>query len=235
MSIKAIILSAGQGKRMNSDVPKQYLDLDQKPIIYHTIKAFHESFVDEIILVCGANDIDYCTNEIVKKYSFTKVKQIVAGGAERYDSVLNGLRAAGICDYIFIHDGARPFVTRDVLERTLISVKEHKACIVAVPVKDTIKVVAKDGKVDATPKRSTLYQVQTPQAFSYSIIKDVYESFALKRNDEEYRQMTFTDDAMMVETFSDCPVYVVEGNYDNIKITTPEDIQIGERILERRK
>lgn len=225
MKTTAIVLSAGKGTRMKSKVAKQYLELEGYPIIYYSIKAFEDSFVDEIILVCGKEDVEYCREEIVNKYSFHKVKAIVPGGEERYHSVYEGIKAVEETDYVYIHDGARPFVTAEILKRVQKMVEEKKACVVGMPVKDTIKIVGDEGEVIETPNRSKVWQVQTPQTFSYGLIKTAYE----KLMGEE--QEGITDDAMVVERMMSHPVYLVEGSYENIKITTPEDLEVGRSFL----
>ena len=144
MKVTAIVLAAGSGKRMNSKVHKQYLLMNGKPVLYYSLKAFEESNVDKIVLVVGAGEIEYCKKEIVERYGFVKVCAIVEGGKERYHSVYEGLKAAGETDYVLIHDGARPFLTQDIIERTITMVAQCKACVVGMPVKDTIKIVDKD-------------------------------------------------------------------------------------------
>ena len=221
----AIVLSAGSGSRMRSSVPKQYMDLLGKPVLYYSLFAFQTSDVDEIILVTGAKDIEYCRKQIVDKYSLTKVKHIVPGGDERYKSVYEGLKAAKGADYILIHDGARPMLDKDIITRSMISVKKDRACVVAVPVKDTIKIVDEDNYAVSTPDRSTLWQVQTPQTFSYPLILAAYEKVLAKQVDG------ITDDTMVAEYQSDVRVKLIEGSYDNMKITTPEDITVAEALL----
>ena len=162
----AIVLSAGKGSRMGSSVHKQYLLLCGRPVIYYTLKAFEESSVDEIVLVTGEGEEEYCRKEIVEKYKLHKVTKIVKGGKERYHSVFQGLSACEHTDYVLIHDGARPFIEQEVIRHTMDEVQKKHACIAAVPVKDTIKKVDENGKVEDTPPRKSLYTVQTPQAFS---------------------------------------------------------------------
>jgi len=234
----AIVLSAGRGTRMNSDVAKQYLPLKGRPVLFYCMDIFQKSFIDEIILVCAKEDIEYCKEEIVDKYGFSKVSQIVPGGKERYNSVFNGLcaisdvsRKASEESYVFIHDGARPFVDMDMLERVLDEVKVHKACITGVPVKDTIKVSDADGFVCDTPNRSSLYQVQTPQVFEYKLIKDAYKEVLDKEQELREKGVSITDDAMIVEAVSDIKVKIVEGSYRNIKITTPEDMIVAASFI----
>jgi len=199
----AIILAGGRGSRMKSDIPKQYMDLAGKPVLYYSIKAFEQSLIDDIILVAGADDIDYCRREIVDKYGFSKVSEVVAGGSERYYSVLNGLRAvkcSGEC-YVFIHDGARPCVTEQIIEKCSAEVENYKACVAAVPVKDTIKVADEDGYAKDTPPRNLLWQIQTPQCFEYNLVKNAYETMAADEN-----RGIITDDAMVVEKYTDTKV-----------------------------
>lgn len=225
MKNTAIILAAGKGKRMQSDVPKQYLLLEGHPILFYSIRAFEESFIDEIILVTGKDEIEYCQKEIVDKYGFQKVKKIVAGGKERYHSVYEGLKAIEHADYVYIHDGARPFVTNEILERVRKEVEKHKACVVGMPVKDTIKIAGEGNLVKDTPDRKNVWQIQTPQTFSYALVKEAYDKLMKKEDDG------ITDDAMVVEKMLQHPIRLVEGSYENIKITTPEDLRIGELFV----
>lgn len=234
----AIVLSAGTGKRMKSDIPKQYMLLDGKPVIYYSLKAFQESPVSQIVLVCGKNDIAYCTKEIVQKYNLTKVSAIVTGGKERYHSVYEGLKAIRGAEYVLIHDGARPMVDGEIIDRMIEGVRKEQACVAAMPVKDTIKLADRNGYVEHTPDRSLLWQIQTPQAFSYPLIKSAYETIL----DEGRRQdagiddsVMITDDAMAAELVTGRKVRLIEGSYKNIKITTPEDIGVAEFFLQSRK
>lgn len=228
MKTTAIVLAAGSGKRMNSKVHKQYLLLKGRPVLYYSLKAFEDSPIDDIILVVGAGEIDFCRKEIVEQYGFEKVRAIVEGGKERYHSVYEGLKAAGATDYVLIHDGARPFVSQPIIERTLEAVCEYKACVVGMPVKDTIKIVDEDTFAKETPNRSTVWMVQTPQAFSYSLVYDAYTRMLA---DED---AAITDDAMVVERMTDYKVKLIEGSYQNIKITTPEDLDVAEKFFEKK-
>lgn len=228
----AIVLAAGQGKRMGTKVQKQFLELDGKPVLYYALEVFEtSSVVDEVVLVVGEGLVEYCQNEIVDKYHFCKVKKIVVGGKERYDSVYLGLRALMMSapEYVFIHDGARPFVDDEILQRAYHEVIKTNACVVGMPSKDTIKVVNEEGIVVKTPERKYLWQVQTPQVFSYELIREAY--FELM----EYEVINVTDDAMVLESVKGIPVKLVEGSYENIKITTPEDLYIAEAFLKKRK
>lgn len=228
----AIVLSAGTGSRMKSDIPKQYMDLNGRPVIYYSLKAFEDSDVDSIVLVTGRDDIEYCRKEIVEKYGFTKVKAIVAGGAERYDSVFEGLKAINDCDYVMIHDGARPMLDSNIIERAWRGAVEYKACVVGMPVKDTIRIVGTDGTAISTPDRKSLWQIQTPQAFDYRLIYEAY-SKVLADVKAGKQKANITDDAMIVECASNVKVHMTEGDYRNIKITTPEDIQVAEIFLKK--
>lgn len=218
----AIVLAAGSGKRMNSTVHKQYLALGGKPVIYYSLKAFEESSVSFIILVTGAGEEEYCRREIIEKYGIQKIKQIVTGGKERYHSVYEGLKAAGGADYVLIHDGARPFVDQGMILRSMEAVKEYQACIVGMPVKDTIKIADRDNFAIDTPDRQQLWQIQTPQTFSYKMIYEAYKQMLMVEDDK------ITDDAMVLERMTGQRVKIIEGSYRNIKITTPEDLIAAE-------
>ncbi len=228
----AIVLSAGSGKRMNSEIPKQYMDLNGKPVIYYSLKAFQDSTVSQIILVCGREDIAFCQNEIVKKYGLTKVTAVVPGGEERYDSVYEGIKAVCEADYVLIHDGARPMVDQSMIRRSMDAVVTEHACVTAMPVKDTIKVADETGHVDHTPDRKLLWQIQTPQTFSYLMIRKAYE-IIYKELARQNDVPSITDDAMVVEYALGQKVRLIEGSYENIKITTPEDIEVVKMFLER--
>lgn len=221
-----ILLAAGQGKRMNSDVPKQYLLLGGRPVLFYALKAFQQAeCIDEIILVVGNGQIDYCQNEIVDKYDFTKVSKVIEGGAERYLSVYCGIKEAMNADNIFVHDGARPFIEETTIERALEGVRKWEACVVGVPVKDTIKIVDECGFAEHTPDRSFVWAVQTPQVFKREILVEAYQKLMT------LSEVQVTDDAMVVEQMLNKKVKLVEGSYKNIKITTPEDLIIGEQYL----
>ena len=231
----AVVLAAGQGKRMNSTVHKQYLLLRDKPVIYYSLKAFQDSsFIEEIILVTGKEEEAYCRTEIVEKFHFSKVKKIVEGGKERYHSVANAMKVIEGAGYVFIHDGARPFLSEEILLRAYDAVKEHHACVVGMPVKDTIKVVDGNCFAKHTPDRETLWQVQTPQVFTIALAKEAYDRLLLKEEELKTQGIRITDDAMVVETLLRHPVKLVEGSYENIKITTPEDLIIADSFLIRK-
>lgn len=228
----AVIVAAGKGRRMGTKIPKQYYQVQKKPILYYTLHAFEQSkCIEEIILVVGKEDVSYCTREIIEKYQFHKVKAVIAGGKERSDSVYQAIcfleQQAIELDYVLIHDGVRPFVTNDILERMLQRVKQTKACIAGVAVKDTMKLCDDHQQIIQTLKRECVWAAQTPQAFSYALLKKSYLSWI------QAGRPDVTDDATLVEQWGKNPVSVVEGSYQNIKITTPEDIKWMEWYLER--
>lgn len=226
----AVVLAAGSGKRMHSDIKKQFLLIQDKPVIYYSLQTFQQSFIDEIALVVSEEDRDYCKKNIVDQYGFSKVKYIEAGGKERYHSVAAGLACLTDCDYIFIHDGARPMITEEILERAYECVKENDACVVGMPVKDTIKIADKNGFIHQTPDRNLVWMIQTPQVFESTLIKEAYSRLLAQEEDLKEQGIHITDDAMVVETLMKHPVKLVEGSYENIKITTPEDLLIAENF-----
>lgn len=222
----AIVLAAGQGKRMNSKIQKQFLEIKGYPVLYYSLRCFQDSsLIQDIILVTGEDVISYCKEEIVKKYHFTKVSAVIAGGKERYDSVYQGLLACKACEYVFIHDGARPFITEEILQRGLDGVQTTGACVIGMPSKDTVKLADSQGFVKETPDRKNVWTIQTPQIFSYPLIKEAHES--IRKKD----MTTITDDAMVIEQETGVKVCLAEGSYQNIKITTPEDLAVAEAFL----
>ena len=173
----------------------------------------------------GEEMISYCEQEIVKKYGFSKVRKVTAGGKERYDSVYAGLLCCQDTDYVYIHDGARPFITEEMVQRGYEAVKRTNACVMGMPSKDTVKLADSSGYIKETPDRKIVWNIQTPQIFSYDLIRGAYESIRKK-------DMTgVTDDAMVVEQETGTKSLLVEGSYQNIKITTPEDLAIAEAFL----
>ena len=237
----AIILAGGKGSRMKSDIPKQFLKLNDIPMICYSIETFEANDnIDRIVVVTSADYIGYM-EKIIRSQGYKKIIAVVEGGRERYDSVYSGLNCIREKvneaqqgrqkdkNYVFIHDGARPFVTEAMLERGVFGVQETGACAIGMPSKDTIKISDKEGFVQSTPDRSRVWSVQTPQIFAYSLIRSAHES--LRRKD-----MTgVTDDAMVVEQESGVGIRLVEGSYQNIKITTPEDLDIAETFLKKYK
>jgi 2-C-methyl-D-erythritol 4-phosphate cytidylyltransferase len=225
MSATVLIPAAGMGTRMGASVNKQYLSLADRPILAHTLALFdHHPAIDRIYVISPEEEIDYCRAEIVARYGFAKVRDVVPGGRERQDSVRNGLLAcaAADSDIVLIHDGVRPFFPVDRLEELVATAERIGGCVVGVPVKDTIKEVS-GGLVEGTPDRRRLWQAQTPQAFPFGVIRAAHE----RAHRDGYRG---TDDASLVERLGR-PVAMIEGSYRNIKITTPEDLVLARAFL----
>ncbi|MFR3559741.1 MAG: 2-C-methyl-D-erythritol 4-phosphate cytidylyltransferase [Paraclostridium sordellii] len=221
-----IIVAAGTGSRMKKDINKQFIKLDNKEIIAYTIDKFYiNDEIDDIVVVIKKDEEDYFKENILEKYNFKNIK-IAYGGEERQDSVYNGIQKLDKnCEVVLVHDGARPFVTEEIINNSIQEAKKYNAVVVGVKVKDTIKVVGEEGNIVDTPNRKYLWSVQTPQVFKYDIITKAYEN---AYNENYYG----TDDAMLVEKIG-YDVKMIEGSYDNIKITTQEDLNFGEQILRK--
>ena len=219
-----VIVAAGTGSRMNIGINKQFIKLEGKEIIAYTIEKFYNnSNIEDIVVVVKEDESEFFKKEILDKNNFKNVK-IAYGGKERQDSVYNGLKLLDEkCDVVLIHDGARPFVSDKIIDKSIEEAKEHKAIVVGVPVKDTIKVIDNDKNIVDTPNRSVLWAVQTPQTFDYNILIDAYK-------DAFKNKFYGTDDAMLVERIG-YKVKMLEGSYNNIKITTQEDLNVGSQIL----
>lgn len=221
--IGAVILAGGKGTRMKSDVHKQFLLWKDKPLFMYSVEKYL-SHVQKVILVTGKEDMDLM-NSYLEKYGISDQVTLVEGGKERFHSSMNGIRAlkkSGDFQYVMIHDAARPFVSSEVILDSISEVKKHGAVISAVQSKDTIKRVDENGMVIETPDRASLFIVQTPQSFEMNLILDAYE----KMEKSEKAGISITDDAMVVETFTDHPVYLSKGDYQNVKVTTPEDLTL---------
>jgi 2-C-methyl-D-erythritol 4-phosphate cytidylyltransferase len=227
VNITVIILAAGKGKRMKSKTNKQYLMINNKPVLAHAIDKFEKApSVTNIILVVGENEKEYVNKEIIDRYNYKKIEKVVKGGKERQDSVYNGInKISDKTDIVLIHDGARPLVDVNSIETLIKEVKVNGACILGVKIKDTIKVVDLNNNIQETPNREYLYAAQTPQGFHKDIIKNAY-------NKGMQHNKIFTDDSMIVEEYENIKVKIVEGNYKNIKITTQEDIELAEKYIE---
>lgn len=225
--VSAIIVSGGRGKRMKAGINKQYIKLAGSEIIVRTLEAFQAcSAINDIVLVLPENEIEYFKKEILQGHNINKLVTIVPGGEERQDSVYNGLKACSIgTDIVLIHDGARPFVTDDIIESVVQGAKEFGASTAAVRVKDTIKYENGHGIAEDSLDRSRLWAIQTPQGFKYSIIIEAHE-YARERN------ICATDDTAIAE-LKGYKARLVEGSYYNIKVTTPEDIVLGEAIADK--
>lgn len=233
MNTTAIILAAGRGSRMHSETPKQFLPLGSHPLVWHSLKAFEKSEIDTIILVTDKDSLPYCEENFLNTGEFKKLKNIVSGGNERCESVYNGLKKLSEkqdfpCQNVLIHDGARPFITSEMINSMLKELQTKKACIFGMPVKDTIKEADRCNLVKNTPDRKNLWQIQTPQGFSYPEILSSYEQVLNGSQKEK-----ITDDSMVWELSQKEPVFIMKGSYLNIKITTPEDLLIGEAFLQR--
>ncbi len=229
MRTLAIILAGGAGKRMGASTNKQFLLLDNKPIIVHTLQTFEECrAVDGIYLVVNQKDLPIIQEEILETYRFNKVVKLVMGGRLRQDSVRNGLEAIeDPCDIVIIHDGARPFVTPAFIEKGIYLMEMFDAIIPALPMKDTVKVISKEGFVVKTLERDSLWHVQTPQTFKYELIMKAYREGMTKK-------LYGYDDATFLE-YMGKKVKVIEGSPYNIKITTPEDLVMARGVLSQLK
>ncbi len=229
MRTLAIILAGGAGKRMGAATNKQFLLIDNKPIIVHTLQIFEECrAIDGIYLVVNQKDLPMIQEEILETYRFNKILKLVIGGRLRQDSVRNGLEAIeNPCDIVIIHDGARPFVSPSFIDKGIFLMEMFDAVIPALPVKDTIKVVSKEGFVQKTLERDSLWHVQTPQTFKYDLITKAYREGAAKK-------LYGYDDATFLEHMGK-KVKVIEGSPYNIKITTPEDLIVARGMLSQLK
>ena len=223
-----IIVAAGSGSRMNMGINKQFIQIKGKEILAYTIDKFYNNKnIDKIVVVSKESELEFIEQSILNKYKFHNIS-VVSGGKERQDSVYNGLLELGEnYEIVLVHDGARPFITNSVIDESIEEAIKNNAVVVGVPVKDTIKVVNNHQEVVQTPKRDLLWMVQTPQVFKYNILKNAY--------DKAYEEGFYgTDDAMLVER-SGQVVKMINGSYDNIKITTVEDLDIGEQIINKQK
>jgi 2-C-methyl-D-erythritol 4-phosphate cytidylyltransferase len=226
--VTVLVPAAGMGRRMGKAVAKQFLPLGDKPMLAHTLLVFQRaSEIDEIIPILSQEDMEMCLREVIEQYHITKVKTLVVGGKERQDSVSNGLqKLEKDASIVMIHDGVRPFVTNEMIRESVELARKGESVVVGVPIKDTIKEVDDKKTVRHTLERSRLWAVQTPQTFPVKILKRAYE--------ESYKNKIYaTDDASLVEHMG-IPVHVIMGSYDNIKITTPDDLILAEELLRRR-
>lgn len=225
----AIVLAAGSGSRMHMDTPKQYLMVGDYPLMYYALHQFQESRVEKIVLVVTPGEEEVCRTQIVERYGFSKVCAIVPGGSERYLSVQAGLHALAGVDYVLIHDSARPCIDQALLERVMKAVAQDEACVAGMPVKDTMKVATEHGWTKETPDRSRLWQVQTPQAFAYDLISDAYDRVIASG------EQSVTDDTQVLELAYGRQSRLIEGSYRNIKVTTPEDLEVVKIFLKNIK
>ena len=228
MQVVALILAAGLGKRMGAERKKPYLLLAGKPILSHTLGEFEEcQSIDGIVLVVEKHEIDHARTAVLDTFGCRKVIRVVAGGPKRQDSVWEGIKALkGECELVMVHDGVRPFISQALLHKAVDTTRKSGATVVAVPVKDTIKVASPEKQIVKTLDRETLWAVQTPQTFNHDLLKRAHEK---ARQDGFYG----TDDASLVERIG-VPVRIIDGSYENIKITTPEDLVLAEALLQKR-
>lgn len=221
--ISAIVLAGGRGKRMNYHKSKQFIEIKGKPVLVYTLEKFiYNKSIDEVILVLPEDEVDYCKKEVLQKYSL-KVDRIVIGGKERQDSVFNALEAMEKANIVLIHDGARPFISEKIIEEGIKYANIYGAAAPGVTPKDTIKIKNEDNISVDTPDRNTLVAIQTPQCFKYD------EIYQCHRKIKEENAIV-TDDTSVVERYGH-KVYLYEGDYTNIKITTPEDLILAERLI----
>lgn len=266
----AVVLAAGSGRRMHAATAKQFMELAGKPLVWYSLQAVEQSeIIDDCILVTGEADLSFVRRDIVERYGFKKVTSVIAGGDERYASVCNAMRYIVECrqpvpnedGYVFIHDGARPFLSEEILRNTYEAVQRYGACVAAVPSKDTIKIADEEGFAVTTPDRRRVWNIQTPQVFDTKLITAAYGELEkeLSRSGSEDTDRessnaqgarganagaqgagmqgrigqcsSVTDDASVVELFTDHKVRLIFGSYENIKITTPEDLSTAEGFL----
>ena len=223
--ISAIILAGGKGKRMNSSISKQFIEIKGKPIIYYTIKKFNDNKkIDNIVVVLSEEEIEYFKENILKKYNL-KIDKIVIGGDERQDSVYNGLKSLenSETDIVLIHDGARPFISDRIIDDGIKYATIYGACAPGVMPKDTIKIKGENNFSIDTPNREMLVAIQTPQVFNFKEILECHKKVKIDK-------IAVTDDTMVVERYGN-KVYLYDGEYTNIKVTTPEDLILGEKLI----
>lgn len=222
----AIIVSAGKGQRLGAGLKKQFLSLGDKPILSHTLVPFERCpLIRSILVVVGEEDLEFCLKEVIEPYHYQKVSKIIPGGRRRQDSVKKGIEALPEdTEIIVIHDGVRPFVTQEMIEASIQEATRSGAVVVAVPVKETIKMASAEGVVLQTLERSSLWQVQTPQAFQAHILRKAYSTSSLE-------EISVPDDAALVERLG-VKVRLLPGSYSNIKITTQEDLMLAQLILQ---
>jgi len=223
--VSAVIVSAGKGIRMNDTVRKQYLPLAGRPILSRTLALFQEcNLINKIILVVPENDFGFCQEKIIPPRHEKNVK-LVSGGEKRQDSVYNGLLAVDLKKgIVVIHDGVRPLINNEMLELCINGAKEEGACILGIPVQDTVKQVRSSGRIIKTLERDTLWLAQTPQAFQYEILRKAHDNARAKG-------FAGTDDAFIVEQMGK-HVKIIKGSKNNIKITTREDLKLAEVMLQ---
>jgi len=226
MNVRAIIAAGGRGERVGGSLPKQFIEIKKKPLLVYTVENFEKcELIDEIMLVVPEEYVGLSSYQIVDVFNFRKIRKIISGGKERRDSVYKALLSLpGNTDIVTIHDGVRPFISPEKIIKSIEMCKEDKAVILALPINETVKRV-EDRFVITTLDREKLWVAQTPQTFEYKLILEAYKK-AIEAG------FIGTDDSSLVERLG-FKVKVLEGEYENIKITTPEDLALAERMIER--
>lgn len=226
--VVAVVPAGGRGARMGHEVPKQFLQLGDVPLLVHALRVLESSpVIHAIVMVVPENDVSYCRHKLVPQFALSKIHHVVSGGASRQDSVWNGLQAVDACaGIVVIHDAVRPFVTGTMVQEVVDRARTHGAAVVAVPIRDTVKRVTRDGVIETTLDRQSLWVAQTPQAFKTGLLRDAHR---LSRQ----RGVAATDDAFLVEQLGH-EVSIVNGSTDNVKMTCPEDLAVGEAMLSAR-
>lgn len=237
----AVILAGGSGERMGSKTPKQFMSVAGKPLIWYAINAFNESFVDSIVVVCRPGEEEIFQTEIIDKFGFDKVVAVTGGGAERYESVCMGLRVVPEgTEFVFIHDGARPFVTEDIMKRALIGAKGYGACAVGMPCSDTVRLTDSNGISVETPDRENLWMMQTPQVFRFPAILRAYEEVLARLDRLTAEGIHLTDDVQVWEMMTPArgerapSVKIIHGSSSNFKVTTREDLLLARTMVKSR-
>ena len=227
--VAAVVPAGGSGTRMGNEIPKQFLQLGGVPLLIHALRVFESSrMIAEIVVVVPQDSVTYCQQELLPQFAFSKISAVTAGGARRQDSVWNGLQAVDErTKIVVVHDAVRPFLTGAMVEEVVGGAKTHGAAIVAIPLHDTVKQVAPDGMIDTTLDRQRLWSAQTPQAFDVELLREAHRS-------SQEAGVEATDDAFLVERIGH-RVSIVNGSPDNIKVTRPEDLMMGEAILAARE
>jgi len=227
-NLRVVIAAAGKGNRMGTTTNKQYMLLKGAPVLSYSLDFFEKlPVVNQIVVVCARDEVDYCKEEIIKRFKFNKVAAVVPGGQERQDSVWAGLQQLGAdTDLVAVHDGARPVLSAEVLTRLLAEAREWGAAIPGIASRDTVKLGDRDGFVRQTLDRTSVYAIQTPQVFNYTELVTAYR----EAREEEFLG---TDDASLFERYIG-RVKIVPGDYNNIKITTPQDMIVAEALLRGR-
>lgn len=221
MKVACVVPSAGKGSRLNAGKDKPFIKLNGKPLLFHTLSALSQSrLIDDIIVVVSEKNLKAC-GALVKKYKLNRVRAVVCGGKRRFDSVKNGLAKAENADLVLIHDGARPFVDKKLIRKVILEARSSGAALPAIPSRQTLKKINKNSFVENTPDRKYIWEAQTPQGFRKNLILKAYKMA---------KNRAATDDAALAERLGH-KVKIVKGSYRNIKITTPEDLELAKALM----